>query len=383
MTLPVKYFHGQMTGAPVLSGTAGSRIAVLDACLINGFNLVTVDSLVVAGAVATLTCAAGIGFEVNQVVLVAGATGGAAALNGEWCVTAVSSTWIQFACPGIGDQTATGTITVKAAPSGSWSKVFSGTNKAAYKSTDPAATGCLLRVDDTSAQYAVVRGYETMTDVDTGSGPFPTVAQQAGLRWYGSETASAASRNWLLIADERLFYFFAEWSSSVSYAGQYGNGVFGDAITVKAGDAYHCMLLGYNSGAPSYPGHLNDFAILSSGGATLYLPRSYSQIGPAIAAVRLGSAVTNYLGYSGMAYPAATDNGLWLHSPILIAEGAVTGVPRGFMPGLLQPIQSTPLTHRDVVENLSNLPGRKVMMVGLAQSSAVCRGAFDLTGPWR
>src|SRR5574338_427743 len=145
MTLPVKYFHGQMTGAPVLSGTAGSRIAVLDACLINGF-------------------------EVNQVVLVAGATGGAAALNGEWCVTAVSSTWIQFACPGIGDQTATGTITVKAAPSGSWSKVFSGTNKAAYKSTDPAATGCLLRVDDTSAQYAVVRGYETMTDVDTGSG---------------------------------------------------------------------------------------------------------------------------------------------------------------------------------------------------------------------
>src|SRR5574337_522113 len=102
-----------------------------------------------------------------------------------------------------------------------------------------------------------------------------------------------------------------------------------------------------------------------------------------IAAVRLGSAVTNYLGYSGMAYPAATDNGLWLHSPILIAEGAVTGVPRGFMPGLLQPIQSTPLTHRDVVENLSNLPGRKVMMVALAQSTATCRGAFDLTGPWR
>src|SRR5574338_205768 len=226
MTLPVKYFHGQMTGAPVLSGTAGSRIAVLDACLLNGFNLVTVDSLVVAGNVATLTRAAGISFEVNQVVLVAGATGGAAALNDEWCITAVSSTWIKFACPGISDQTA------------------------------------------------------------TGSGPSPTVAQQAGLRWYGSDVASAASRNWLLIADGLLFYFFAEWSSNASYAGQYGNGFFCDAITAKAGDAYHCMLLGYQSGAPSYPGHLNDFAILGNSGASIYLPRSYSQIGSAIAAVR-------------------------------------------------------------------------------------------------
>ena len=31
----VKYFHSELPGAPVLSGTAGSLQAVLDACLVN------------------------------------------------------------------------------------------------------------------------------------------------------------------------------------------------------------------------------------------------------------------------------------------------------------------------------------------------------------
>ena len=44
-------FDSTMTGAPVLSGTAGALRAVLKACMVDGFG---------AGAVATLTVAAGI-----------------------------------------------------------------------------------------------------------------------------------------------------------------------------------------------------------------------------------------------------------------------------------------------------------------------------------
>lgn len=36
----VKYLHSAMPGAPVLSGTAGSLISVLDACLVNGLSLI-------------------------------------------------------------------------------------------------------------------------------------------------------------------------------------------------------------------------------------------------------------------------------------------------------------------------------------------------------
>ena len=38
---PVKYIHSDMRGAPVLSGTPGAMIGVLDAFLITGFGTVT------------------------------------------------------------------------------------------------------------------------------------------------------------------------------------------------------------------------------------------------------------------------------------------------------------------------------------------------------
>ena len=43
----VKHFYSAMAGSPGLSGTAGSLIAVLDACLISGFGAKAVDSAVI------------------------------------------------------------------------------------------------------------------------------------------------------------------------------------------------------------------------------------------------------------------------------------------------------------------------------------------------
>ena len=54
-TYNTKWFQNSMAGAPVLTGQAGALIAVLNACLVDGFNLLTLDSLVVAGNVATGT----------------------------------------------------------------------------------------------------------------------------------------------------------------------------------------------------------------------------------------------------------------------------------------------------------------------------------------
>ena len=138
-----------MSGAPVLSGTAGTLIAVLDACLVNGFGSVTLNSLVVQNNVATATVSGGHGFAmivgvnnvspgVGPVVRIDGAT--PAALNGDWRLASVpNSTTFTFAAEGIPDQTATGTITAKRAPAG-WAKAFGGANKAAYQPM-PAASG--------------------------------------------------------------------------------------------------------------------------------------------------------------------------------------------------------------------------------------------------
>ena len=68
---------------------------------------------------------------VGSVILVAGAT--PTSLNGEQRVTAITANSVSFATTEA-NATATGTITLKVAPAG-WSKLYSGTNLAAYKIT--------------------------------------------------------------------------------------------------------------------------------------------------------------------------------------------------------------------------------------------------------
>jgi hypothetical protein len=162
-------------------------------------------------------------------LLVAGAN--PTAYNGEQIVTAVTANTFSFAVAGSPASPATGTIVAKTAPA-AWTKAFSGTNLAAYKSAAVSATGCLLRVDDSAAQSSVLRGYESMSDVNTGSGPFPTPAQLGGgIVLRKSDASSAASRPWLLFADDRLFYLFNAWPSGSLLAGQHEAQVFGDPVT--------------------------------------------------------------------------------------------------------------------------------------------------------
>ena len=72
MTNKVKWMHQGVAGAPVLTNNWGSLTALLDACLVNGFNLQTVSAITRTDSTATATLTAGHGFTVDQVVLVAG-----------------------------------------------------------------------------------------------------------------------------------------------------------------------------------------------------------------------------------------------------------------------------------------------------------------------
>lgn len=187
----VKHFHSAMNGAPVLSGTAASLIAVLDACLVNGFGLQTASSVVVASGIATATFPSGHSFEPDTIALIDGAA--PAGLNGEKHVLTTSTNTITFAATGIADGTATGTITAKLAPAG-WEKPFSGTNLAVFRSLNVESTRMYLRVDDTGTTNSRVAGYESMTDVNTGVGPFPTSAMISGGGWWPKASAANATR---------------------------------------------------------------------------------------------------------------------------------------------------------------------------------------------
>lgn len=363
----VKYFDSTMSGAPSLGNTAGALIGVLDACLVNGFGSVTLDSLVVASDVATGSISTGHNLamvgDTGPVIKIEGAT--PAGLNGEWRLASVpTANTFTFATSGISDQTATGTITAKRAPAG-FSKSFSGVNKAAYRSDDITGTRLYLQADDTATTSARVIGYETMSDVDTGTGPFPTEAQISGGGYVYK--ANGANRAWKLFSDGQMVYFFNDPSGNASWSGGF---VFGDIDSYVASDAYGCTLL-YATTSTSAPSIAN--LSNATGGV---LARAYTQIGGSITSARYSHGKNSALGQDGEAYPAVADNSMHL-SAVEVWEATTRS--RGMMPGLWNPVHASGLSHGLVVENIPQLPDRTLLTQKLNASSA----ALDLTGPWR
>jgi len=375
---PVKHFISTFAGAPVLTGQAGALIAVLDACLVDGFNLLTLDSLVVSGNVLTGT-KAGHGFVVDQVIAT---SANEAELIGEWTITSVTSGTFSAVATGVADVTGTGTLTAKAASAG-WLKVFSGTNKAAYKSADPAATGMILRVDDTGTTAARVVGYESMTDIDTGVGPFPTPTQiGGGGYWTKSNSADSTARRWLIVIDEACLYLTVNHVGTTKHLA-----AFGDYASEKTGDAYRCMLQCWYSNMANTGGGwsaIGYHGFSDPGQNYLHSPRSYTQIGTSVL------LTTSFIGKQnvpsgasgGMAFPSMANNGLIIGG-IVAKEMQIDVIRCLALPGIYATPQALPMIDLDKVGDISALPGRTLIAAEVWINSAQGRVFFDLTGPWR
>ncbi|MBS4018996.1 MAG: hypothetical protein KGZ68_12250 [Dechloromonas sp.] len=387
----VKYFHSAMTDAPVLNGTAGSLIGVLDACLVNGFSLRTVDSLTVAANVATANISAGHGYEPDTIVLIAGAT--PAGLNGEKRVLSATTNTITFAAPGIADTTATGAINARLAPAG-WEKPFSGTNLAVYRSANVAGTREFLRVDDTGTTDARVVGYESMTDVNTGTGPFPTNTQRSGGLWWPKASAAAGvARAWTVIADDRAFYVFV--NTSTNGAGVMPNSygwVFGDFNSAKSGDAFGCYITGHSASAGAITSSLGSGISYSGTSANEgFVARAFTAIGGSLQIIRqieYPNTNNTHPGAVGLfTYPNGPDNGLYL-APAFLYEGSTGN--RGRLRGLLYPchtLADTTFNWRDKIDGQGAYAGRKLLAVksiGVPNTAAATAATifFDITGPW-
>ncbi len=383
----VKFLHSGMTGHPDLAGQAGSMIALLDACLVNGFNLVTVDSVVISGGVGTITRGAGLAFEPHSVALLAGATVTGGSINGERKIVATTATTATFDATGISNQTATGTITAKMAPLG-WAKTYAGTNLAAYKPTDVSATGCLLRIDDTGTTLARARGYETMSDINTGTGLFPTDALlSGGVYWPKSGAGDSSARNWILVGDGRIFYLMVSYTTAGATSFGF-NHLFGDVQSVKSPDAYSCMLHGLPSSSLGTAGNngASDFdecnGVAVSNGT--YMARSYTALGVCVTMRKAFPFVTGGVpfksGTASLPYPNYADGGLYL-SQFNVMENS-SNVYRGAVPGLYgipHSVGGSVFASRELLTGVTGFVGKAFRVVNSVPGCF----AFDATGPWR
>lgn len=405
MTTTVKWYTDASLGAPVLNGVAGALITLLDACLVTGFGLQSVSSLVVSGGVATMTLGSTPNAAVDSIVLVAGAT--PSGLNGEQRVTAVVGNTVRFAT-GLSNQTATGTITTKMAPAG-WDKTYTGTNLAVYRSPNVAGTRQYLRVDDTGTTSAQVKAYESMSDVDTG------VDKWMDNYWFKSAAATSTAVAWAIFADDKTFYLrMAAGNQDAIYP-------FGDFTPVRTNDPYACVgPNGYFTSAVNNSANVpqrvtvNAYPTGSTNTPSMLIPRSANFLSKAVTGYRraeiqgdhypssgednISSGNAGSWGYLNLPYPNTSDNGL-VFCKFNVFESSnrnFRGSLRGIFssPQILAPSFTLPVT---TIDGQGAFSGRKLGVVvcnggtvagpggyGTAQSTAQPYGRLivDLTGPW-
>lgn len=386
----VKHYRSDMPGAPVVNGVAGSRIAQLEACLCTGYGLKSATSLVVAGGIATLSFAGGASAAWERsVILVAGVTGAMTDLNGEQKVTFADATTVKFATA-LADGTAAGTITFKIAPAG-WEKVYSKTNVAVFRSLDARSSKMLLRVDDTSTTVSRVVGYETMTDVDTGYGAFPTSAQMSGGGyWNKSDTANSTPNAWFMASDG-LFIIDSiapgYWRGA-TYQNCATRG-FGDPLVKNpAGDPYACFLAYSTTASPTDASTgVLEYNIVP----LMAFARSYAGLGSCLLGCRrpyVGSTSVSGQESAMGAFPSVIDGGLIL-GRVFLTEATSGTPPRADVPGLLVCPQSGTHTYFKlfdtvVVGERTCVALRPIAGASTTESNASTGVSFvDVDGPWR
>lgn len=388
--IQVNLFRSTDAGAPTLTGMAGSLIALFDACLKDGYNSKTV-TLSRSGSTVTATCATAHGFAADGLTKVAISGAAQSEYNGDHSITNVTTLTFDFTVSGTPATPATGAITAKVAPIG-WGKPFSDTNKAVYRSAEATGTQMYLRVNDANPladtnKTAALRGYETLTDMDTGTGPFPTVSQMAnGIVIAKSIASDSVARNWTLVGDGFEFcFFYTAWVSN--YQNQYDFFHFGDPASEMASDPYGCLIFGPYYGAQSWPGGASiahqTAASLATSQIGHYMTRGYSQTGDAVNVGKISDASlagSSYFGGGQMPYPAPHNNGLYI-APVFVGDPAA--VVRATLKCIYNPLHSHPLGHGGTVSNLSNLPDRTLYAVTLGYAGALYEVHVDITGPWR
>lgn len=356
---PVKWFTLDMGDSPKLGDTAsGDFIALLKACLIHGFNPKTPGSVSYepSAGVITVVLGADHGFLNHQIVEISGAV--ESDYNGEFRVVAVGADWIQLAVAAApSTSSASGaSLEIRTAPIGGWQVVAEDVENytIALKRTALDATDYIFLIDNSyySGDYSVngnfarVHVCESFTD-------FATYEEAFMVYWPASHRYSA--HEWMLIGDTHMFY----WINRYAYSDKRGGFVLGDIETVRPGDVSHCLSIGIDTGGSAeWDRNEYSYSNLADLGSTEYrnIARAYHQLP--------GSTSWSMVGVDGgfgasFNYPNPQTNGFYVSTGRLMVKES--GGLRGFMPGVVQPLQTNGNYHKAILDNIPGFEGIPVL----------------------
>jgi len=222
---------------------------------------------------------------------------------------------------------------------------------------------------------ARIRGYETMSAYATGTGPFPTVAQQAnGLFIRKSATADATARAWKAIADDSTLYLFIVAGDANDLGQPY---TFGRFRSWKNADAYESLLTARLTENSALFGVANNPALYSnaivSAGTQGYIARGYNGVAGAVVSGQwenkglLTTGLQQVIGSAGPAYPSVIDGGI-LISPFYISDATLI---RGEYRGIWIPCHPKPLLDGDTFTATDGATTRTLEAINIATAGQI------------
>ena len=401
----VQIFKSTDLNAPVLTGTAGSLIALLNTCLINGYTTASISSLTQLSSTVTATISTNSTLTTGTYVTISGAV--PADYNGTFQITVLSNTQFTYTIATNPSSPATGTP-VYAKSGIQWTSPYSATNQAVYRSADGSSNQFYLQINETGSsaggqKEVVATGFETMTGVGSGTGQFPTTIQLAsgGVIWTKSITADSTARAWTVIGDDKTFYLqIANGTWSFLYG-------FGHVIPNRPGDGYNTFIGGQrtaNTVAPAECTFSNIMNMVTLGVASgICMPRSYTQVGNSCYMGHLtytnitstgntygvwNSGLSPYSTTWGPPFPNPADQSYIFFPTFLIEQTTYT--IRARMPGIHHLWCSTlPFNNYDTVPAVNGLPSTSSLVAlevdGYDQNYGTMKSGrllIDYVGPW-
>lgn len=236
-----------------------------------------------------------------------------------------------------------------------------------------------------------------MTDVDTGSGPFPTAAMISGGGYvHKSAAASANAVRYAMAADSRAVIWAIEPGTHNSTTLRVSNlRGFGDPIALApSGDAWSTFLSLVHSSSASQleTGTISGGPASSNTIGAVVSPKAFSGLGSALVqnASPFTGAATGVSGGDTTLGTAPSNVAGKLYLSRLFIRSQVAGEgPRAIVPGAVFVPQSgtvSLLSAHDLLPGSGEWAGRLLLAIatGAGSSTAPAGIAFiDITGPWR
>lgn len=292
-------------------------------------------------------------------------------------------------------------------PAAGWGIAFSADNKRVYRPGPSAKARKYLRINDTGSltggtREVSVKGFHAMTDVDTGTTPFPDPSQvslsENALFVRKSSSTGSTARLWRIFADDRTAILFADQTGANPPA--FFSAYFGEFYSYTPNDAHGFCIIArqHENDTNTYRENLPSSVwsqVAATGGLRTswlghYLAGGISGLPSSVTFAKVGGVFGRFSSdanpgnpyddiLGGVAsFPNAADGATLLAPFLMITSETGQFCLRGHLRGLHQFCHlSTGVNDGDIISGQGELAGRSFMLCKRVYTRSVNSGTGE------